>query len=82
MLIYLGRHAVVVYTTDWQEDALRRDLTINAMSLDLNGTLYDYYNGLQHLLLRKCVLPVFIHTDGKIFYSRILTQSKNLRPQL
>ena len=26
-----GRHAKVKFTTDWHLDALRRDLTINAM---------------------------------------------------
>lgn len=28
-----GRHAEVEFTTDWQRDAERRDLTINAMFL-------------------------------------------------
>ncbi len=28
-----GRHALVEWTTDWREDAARRDFTINAMSL-------------------------------------------------
>lgn len=44
-----GRHCTVVYTQDWKQDALRRDLTINAMSMDLEGNLYDYYNGREHL---------------------------------
>ena len=44
-----GRHAVVDFTKDWKLDALRRDLTINAMGLTLDGTLYDYFNGLEHL---------------------------------
>lgn len=44
-----GRRAVVDFTTDWQVDANRRDLTINAMSLALDGSLYDYFNGQQHL---------------------------------
>lgn len=44
-----GRHAKVQYTNDWKLDAERRDLTINAMSLELNGTLYDYFNGRQDL---------------------------------
>lgn len=30
-----GRHAEVEFTTDWQLDAFRRDLTINAMFLGL-----------------------------------------------
>ncbi|HQT38657.1 MAG TPA: CCA tRNA nucleotidyltransferase [Acidocella sp.] len=40
-----GRHAVVAFTDDWQEDAARRDFTINAMSMDRAGTLYDYFGG-------------------------------------
>lgn len=30
-------------------DASRRDLTINSMFLDLDGNIYDYFNGRQHL---------------------------------
>jgi len=44
-----GRHAEVEYTTDWKEDAARRDLTYNSMSLDLNGRLYDYFGGVKDL---------------------------------
>jgi tRNA nucleotidyltransferase (CCA-adding enzyme) len=40
-----GRHAEVEYTRDWEQDALRRDLTFNAMSIDFDGTLYDYHGG-------------------------------------
>lgn len=36
-----GRHAVVAFTTDWHEDAARRDFTINALYADLDGTLHD-----------------------------------------
>nr|KAG5700894.1 hypothetical protein BaRGS_012301 [Batillaria attramentaria] len=32
-----GRHAEVEFTKDWQLDANRRDLTINAMFLDVSG---------------------------------------------
>ncbi|WP_376095489.1 CCA tRNA nucleotidyltransferase [Roseomonas sp. CCTCC AB2023176] len=40
-----GRHAVVEWTTDWREDASRRDFTINAMSLSAEGDLWDYFGG-------------------------------------
>ena len=40
-----GRHAEVAFTDDWQEDAARRDFTINAMSAAPDGTLYDYFGG-------------------------------------
>jgi poly(A) polymerase/tRNA nucleotidyltransferase (CCA-adding enzyme) len=44
-----GRHAVVEYTSDWREDAARRDFTINAMSLARDGTLFDYFGGVADL---------------------------------
>lgn len=40
-----GRHAAVEFTTDWREDAGRRDFTFNAMSLSPDGTLFDYFDG-------------------------------------
>jgi poly(A) polymerase/tRNA nucleotidyltransferase (CCA-adding enzyme) len=40
-----GRHALVAWTTDWHEDAARRDFTINAMSLAPDGALFDYFGG-------------------------------------
>ncbi|UAK22983.1 CCA tRNA nucleotidyltransferase [Sphingomonas nostoxanthinifaciens] len=42
-----GRHAEVAFTDDWQEDAARRDFTINALSADpLARTIHDYFGGL------------------------------------
>ncbi len=41
-----GRHAVVSYTKYWSEDAERRDFTINAMSANLDGTVFDYQDGI------------------------------------
>ena len=40
-----GRHAVVSFGTDWQEDAARRDFTINALSITPDGTLCDPLGG-------------------------------------
>ena len=40
-----GRHAVVAFTSDWQQDASRRDFTINAMSMTRDGTVFDYFGG-------------------------------------
>lgn len=40
-----GRHAEVAYTNAWEEDAARRDFTINALYLGLDGALYDYHGG-------------------------------------
>lgn len=44
-----GRWAKVEYTDNWQEDAFRRDLTINALYLDKEGKLFDYATGLDDL---------------------------------
>lgn len=44
-----GRHANVEFTRSFEEDARRRDLTINAMSFDFNGNLYDYFGGREDL---------------------------------
>lgn len=44
-----GRHAEVEFTTDWETDAGRRDLTINAVYADENGNVFDYYNGIEDL---------------------------------
>jgi poly(A) polymerase/tRNA nucleotidyltransferase (CCA-adding enzyme) len=40
-----GRHAEVAWTTDWREDAARRDFTMNAMSMAADGRLWDYFGG-------------------------------------
>jgi poly(A) polymerase len=41
-----GRHAQVAFGTDWQTDAERRDLTINALYADEKGEIIDLINGL------------------------------------
>ena len=40
-----GRHAQVKFSTDWKKDALRRDFTINAIYSDIEGNLFDPFNG-------------------------------------
>jgi poly(A) polymerase/tRNA nucleotidyltransferase (CCA-adding enzyme) len=44
-----GRHAEVEWTTDWREDAARRDFTINAMSMERGGALHDFFGGAEDL---------------------------------
>ncbi len=44
-----GRHAEVEFTDNWEEDASRRDLTINAVYADEKGNVFDYYNGIGDL---------------------------------
>jgi poly(A) polymerase len=41
-----GRHAEVAFGTDWQADAERRDLTINALYATQDGAVIDLVNGL------------------------------------
>ncbi|MXP65132.1 CCA tRNA nucleotidyltransferase [Roseomonas sp. M0104] len=48
-----GRHATVAWTDDWREDAARRDFTINALSLDAEGRLWDYFAGRADLAAGK-----------------------------
>ena len=44
-----GRHAEIEFTDNWEEDASRRDLTINAVYADEKGNVFDYYNGIEDL---------------------------------
>ncbi|XP_003369085.1 poly(A) polymerase [Trichinella spiralis] len=48
-----GRHAEVEFTTDWFLDASRRDLTVNSMFMDFDGTVYDYFGGVDDLKKRR-----------------------------
>ena len=40
-----GRHAQVAFTTDWEEDARRRDFTLNALYAASDGTMFDPLGG-------------------------------------
>ena len=48
-----GRHAVVRFGRDFAQDALRRDFTVNALSLSRDGTVHDYAGGLDDLGARR-----------------------------
>ena len=48
-----GRHAEVAFSTDWYEDASRRDFTINSIYSDIDGNLYDPFDGKKHLQIGK-----------------------------
>jgi poly(A) polymerase len=67
-----GRHADVAFTRSYPEDARRRDFTMNALYLDFEGQLYDYFGGIADLkagVVRFIDDPVLrIHED----YLRIL----------
>ncbi|MFN3969989.1 MAG: CCA tRNA nucleotidyltransferase [Gemmobacter sp.] len=48
-----GRRAVVAYTTRIEEDAARRDFTMNALYATLDGEVIDPLGGLPDLLARR-----------------------------
>lgn len=47
-----GRHATVVFGSDWQTDAERRDFTINALYADQSGAIIDLIGGLDDIETR------------------------------
>jgi poly(A) polymerase len=49
-----GRRATVAFAQEWQEDAARRDFTINALYADpATGGIFDYFGGLDDLAARR-----------------------------
>src|SRR5689334_10726815 len=48
-----GRKAKVAFGRDWVGDANRRDFTINALSVDQAGVVYDYVDGLPDIAARR-----------------------------
>jgi tRNA nucleotidyltransferase/poly(A) polymerase len=44
-----GRHAVVHFTSDWKEDAARRDFSMNALYCDVAGEVLDPLGGVADL---------------------------------
>ena len=44
-----GRHAEIEYTDDWHLDSERRDFTMNAIYMDINGKIFDPQNGIVDL---------------------------------
>ena len=44
-----GRRATVAFTTDWAEDARRRDFTMNALYADAEGEILDTVGGVEDL---------------------------------
>jgi poly(A) polymerase len=49
-----GRRATVAFASDWDEDAARRDFTINALYADPRTLeIYDYFDGLADLAARR-----------------------------
>ena len=44
-----GRHADIKFTLNWEEDAQRRDFTLNAVYADIDGRIFDPLNGISDL---------------------------------
>ncbi len=48
-----GRKAKVAFGRDWKVDAERRDFTMNALSVDRAGEVFDYVGGLADIAARR-----------------------------
>jgi poly(A) polymerase len=49
-----GRRATVAFADEWQDDAARRDFTINALYADpATGEVFDWFGGLEDLAARR-----------------------------
>ena len=44
-----GRHTNIIFTDSWKKDAQRRDFTINALYLNNEGIIKDFFKGQEHL---------------------------------
>lgn len=68
-----GRRAVVAFTESWEEDAARRDFTLNALYADRAGRLYDPTGrGLADAQARRIVFVGDAETRIREDYLRIL----------
>jgi tRNA nucleotidyltransferase/poly(A) polymerase len=67
-----GRYASVTYGHDWKADASRRDFTINALYAGIDGTVFDYFNGLADLKSGHIRFIGDAHTRIREDYLRIL----------
>ncbi len=67
-----GRKTDIEFTKDWEEDAKRRDFTLNALYLDSKGRLIDYFNGLKDLNDKKVKFIGDIENSINEDYLRIL----------
>ena len=47
------RYASVIFQDNWKVDASRRDLTINAIYLDIDGNVYDPLDGIRDLMIGR-----------------------------
>ena len=67
-----GRHAKVEFTNNWLQDAERRDFTINTIYSDINGNLFDPFDGKKDLEEGKVIFVGDAEKRIKEDYLRIL----------
>ena len=67
-----GRHAKVLYGRDWEVDARRRDLTMNALYCDADGKVFDPLGGMPDVLSKTVRFIDDAETRIREDYLRIL----------
>jgi tRNA nucleotidyltransferase/poly(A) polymerase len=67
-----GRHATVAFTEDWEEDARRRDFTLNALYAGSDGTVFDPLCGYADLIVGRVRFIGAAEARIKEDYLRIL----------
>ena len=67
-----GRHAKVEFSENWKEDASRRDFTINSIYADIDGSLFDPFDGKKDLENGRVLFIGNAETRIKEDYLRIL----------
>ena len=67
-----GRHAKVEFSDNWKEDASRRDFTINAIYADIDGSLFDPFDGKKDLENGKILFIGNAEIRVKEDYLRVL----------
>jgi len=67
-----GRHAEVEFSNNWKDDASRRDFTINCIYADIEGNLFDPFDGKRDLENGKVNFIGDIETRIKEDFLRVL----------
>ncbi len=67
-----GRHAKVEFSDSWKDDASRRDFTINSIYADIEGSLFDPFDGKKDLENGKINFIGNVETRIKEDYLRVL----------
>ena len=71
----------VIFTLSFKTDAARRDFTMNAIGLDKNGKLYDYYDGINDIksqVIRTVGDPMQRFTEDSLRILRAIRFSATL----